>query len=219
MSAEKAGLIEGLVIRRMRRLQLLRGFLLRLCGAHISYRVGVGANVVVEYPRCLSIDHDVTILDRSYLHCLSHKGVRIGCHTSFQGGLWLHCGGRLGNWTPGFFHIGSHCFVGPYGVMGAGGGISIGDHVQMGPMVSIHAENHRYEDVDKRIDEQGVWHQGVVIEDDCWIGAKVIILDGVTIGQGCVIGAGAVVTGSIPPYSVAVGNPARVVKRRGQKVG
>ena len=54
----------------------------------------------------------------------------------------------------------------------------------------------------------------VIIEDDVWIGARVIILPGVTIGTGSVIGAGAVISKSIPPYSVAVGNPARIVKNR-----
>ena len=57
----------------------------------------------------------------------------------------------------------------------------------------------------------------VIIEDDVWIGARAIILPGVIIGKGSVIGAGAVVAKSIPPYSVAVGNPARVVKTRTDK--
>lgn len=197
-----------------RRTELLRGHWLRFRGACISHHVGIGPRVCVEYPQCLSIDHDVTIMEGGFLHCLSEKGVHIGHNTSFHIGLWLHCGGSNERAGTGFFHIGDHSFVGPYGIMGAGGGIEIGNHVQMGPMVSIHAENHHFEDPDKRIDEQGVWHQGVIIEDDCWIGAKAIILDGVTIGRGSVIGAGAVVTRSVPPYSVAVGNPARVIKRR-----
>ncbi|MBA2748254.1 MAG: acyltransferase, partial [Tatlockia sp.] len=56
--------------------------------------------------------------------------------------------------------------------------------------------------------------QGVVIEDNCWLGYGVKVLDGVTIGEGSVIGAGAVVTKDIPPYSVAVGVPAKVVRSR-----
>ena len=198
-----------------RRMQLLRGRLLGLRGARISHRVGVGKGVCIEYPGYLTIDHDVTILDRSYLHCLSQAGVVIGHHTSFHIGLWLHCGGRRGIPGQGFFHIGNHSFIGPYSIMGAGnGGITIGNYVALGQMVTIHAENHRFGDPDKRIVDQGTEYKGVRIEDDCWIGTKAVILDGVTIGRGSVVGAGAVVTKSLPPFSVAVGNPARVIRMR-----
>lgn len=67
------------------------------------------------------------------------------------------------------------------------------------------------------IREQGVTREGIIIEDDCWLGSGVKVLDGVTIGKGCVIGANSVVTKDIPPYSVAVGAPARVIKKRGEK--
>jgi acetyltransferase-like isoleucine patch superfamily enzyme len=61
---------------------------------------------------------------------------------------------------------------------------------------------------------KGVTRQGIVIEDDCWLGHGVTVLDGVTIGKGSVIGAGSVVNKDIPPYSVAVGAPVRVIKSR-----
>jgi acetyltransferase-like isoleucine patch superfamily enzyme len=62
--------------------------------------------------------------------------------------------------------------------------------------------------------EQGVTQKGIVIEDDCWIAANSIILDGVTIGRGSVVAAGAVVSKSVPPYSVVAGVPARIIKSR-----
>lgn len=93
--------------------------------------------------------------------------------------------------------------------------VSIGSHVMMGPNVLIYTQNHRTDDPDISMDRQGMAElRPVFIEDDVWIGARVIILPGVTIGTGSVVGAGAVVAKSIPPYSVAVGNPARVVKSR-----
>ncbi|NUQ39504.1 MAG: hypothetical protein HUU23_17315 [Caldilineales bacterium] len=58
----------------------------------------------------------------------------------------------------------------------------------------------------------------IVIEDDVWLGVGAIVLDGVTIGRGAVIGAGAVVTESIPAYAIAVGAPARVVGHRRQQI-
>jgi acetyltransferase-like isoleucine patch superfamily enzyme len=102
-------------------------------------------------------------------------------------------------------------------VMGAGGGICIGNHVLIGQSVNIHAENHRFADPNLRIDQQGVSYQGVIIKDDVWIGSKTTILDGVTIDQGAVIGAGAVVTKPIPPYAIAIGVPARIIGTRGKE--
>ena len=94
-------------------------------------------------------------------------------------------------------------------------GVIIGNDVMMGPDVVIYTNNHCTDRIDIPMREQGMKEINPVnIEDDVWIGARVIILPGVTIGKGSVIGAGAVVSKSIPPYSVAVGNPAVVVKER-----
>jgi maltose O-acetyltransferase len=95
------------------------------------------------------------------------------------------------------------------------GTVTIGNNVMMGPNVIVMTINHRMEDTTRPMITQGYTpEQPVVIEDDVWIGMRTIILPGVRIGTGSVIGAGAVVTKSIPPYSIAVGNPARVVKSR-----
>lgn len=95
------------------------------------------------------------------------------------------------------------------------GNVRIGCHVMMGPEVLIYTQNHDFSRVDITMDKQGFSEEKqVIIEDDVWIGARVIILPGVKIGRGSVIGAGSVVAKSIPEYSVAVGNPAKVVKRR-----
>ncbi len=208
--------MESLLVRYDRRLQLLRGQMLRWRGAQAGVRFGVGRHVQIWHPDCLAAGHDVTILDCAYIRS-GHPGtVRVGNHTAFHVGFWLDCG--TADDPPGIFTIGSHCLVQAYGVMNMGAGrITIGDHVIMGQMVTIHVGDHIFEDRTRRIDEQGVVHQGVVIGDDCWIGAKVAVLDGVTIGQGSVIGAGSVVTRSIPPYCVAVGNPARVIRERGSR--
>lgn len=92
--------------------------------------------------------------------------------------------------------------------------VIIGDDVLLGPFVGIHGSNYNYEDKFKRIVEQGTTSKGIRIEDDVWIGSHATILDGVTVGKGAVIGAGAVVTKDIPPYSVAIGMPAKVIKER-----
>ena len=88
--------------------------------------------------------------------------------------------------------------------------VIIGDRVQMGPNVSIYSAGHDTS-VLSRIKFVEFGHP-IRIEDDCWIGGGVTILPNVTIGRGSTVGAGAVVTKSIPPYSVALGAPAKVVK-------
>ena len=95
------------------------------------------------------------------------------------------------------------------------GGVNIGKHVMMGPEVYIYTQNHDFKRTDITMDKQG-WstEKTVVIEDDVWIGSRVTILPGVTIGEGSIIGASSVVTKSCPPYSIVAGNPAVVVKYR-----
>lgn len=94
-------------------------------------------------------------------------------------------------------------------------GVTLRSHVMMGPDVLIFTQNHQTADTEIPMREQGMAPlKPVVIGDDVWIGARVCILPGVTIGQGAVIGACAVVSKDVPAYSVAVGNPARVVKKR-----
>ncbi len=114
----------------------------------------------------------------------------------------------------GFIVIGTHCSINPFCVLQGYGGITIGDHVRIAAHTSLVAFNHNFEDTEQTIREQGSQAKGIVIEDDVWIGSGVRVLDGVRIGKGSVIGAGAVVTADIPPYSVAVGVPARVMRKR-----
>lgn len=95
------------------------------------------------------------------------------------------------------------------------GAVTIGDHVMMGSDCVIYSRNHAFDRVDIPMMQQGYQpEKPVVIGNDVWIGGHVILLPGVHIGDGAVIGAGAVVAKSIPPYAVAVGNPARVIKYR-----
>jgi acetyltransferase-like isoleucine patch superfamily enzyme len=94
------------------------------------------------------------------------------------------------------------------------GSISIGSEVRIASHVMIIGANHIFDDPNRSIHSQGLKRQTVIIEDDVWIAGRVNIMAGVKIGQGSVIGAGSVVTHDIPPYSVAVGVPARVIKTR-----
>lgn len=101
-------------------------------------------------------------------------------------------------------------------ILNAGGGISIGDNVLIGPGVIIYSQNHVFSDPDVAINQQGYDEKPVVIEDDVWLGARTIILPGVTVRKGAVVAAGAVVTKDVGEYDVVAGVPA---KRIGSRVG
>jgi acetyltransferase-like isoleucine patch superfamily enzyme len=114
----------------------------------------------------------------------------------------------------GQIEIGSDTCLGPYTCVAGPGRITIGNFCLISSHCGIYANNHIFTDLSRPIAVQGVTTKGIVIEDDCWLGTGVKVLDGVKIGSGSVIGAGAVVTKDIPPYSIAVGVPARVIRSR-----
>ena len=93
------------------------------------------------------------------------------------------------------------------------GPVRIGNAVIFAQNVVMSGLNHSYEDINLPISKQKVSTATITIEDECWIGANAVVTAGVTVGRHSVIAAGAVVTKNIPPYSVAVGNPARVIKQ------
>lgn len=95
-----------------------------------------------------------------------------------------------------------------------GGKIHIGNDVIIGPMTTIRAANHRFDDPCRPIREQGHRAGRIIIEDDVWIAANVVVLADVTIGRSSVVGAGSVVTRDIPAFSIAAGNPARIIRSR-----
>ena len=103
--------------------------------------------------------------------------------------------------------LGINCMI-PYN-------LKVGKDVMMGPYVIIIGENHEYSRLDMPMRLQGYrFKKPVQIGDDVWIGARAIILPGITIGQGAIVGAGSVVTKDVPPYSICAGNPAKVIKYR-----
>jgi len=128
---------------------------------------------------------------------------------------YLNCVG--GDWSGhrGFIKLGDNSEVGPYSVLWGAGGITIGNNVHIGAHVSITA--HEAEHV--RPDQTDVWRpldfyfEPVTIEDHTLVCSGAVIVPGVTIGHHSMIGGGAVVTEDIPPYSLAVGCPARVIRR------
>ena len=107
--------------------------------------------------------------------------------------------------------IGDHTRIGLHNTII--GPVEIGNNVNLAQGITVTALNHNFSDSNKRIDEQGVNTNPVTIEDDVWIGANAVVLPGVTIGNHCVVAAGAVVTKDVPPHSLVAGVPAKVIKQ------
>ena len=107
--------------------------------------------------------------------------------------------------------IGNHTRIGLHNTII--GPVTIGSHVNLAQGITVTALNHNFEAPERRIDEQGVSTQQVIIGDDIWIGANAVVLPGVTVGNHCVIAAGAVVTKDVPPHSLVAGVPAKIIKQ------
>ena len=160
----------------------------------------------------LSTGKNVYIGNYSYLDCLSVGGVHLGDGVTIREGCWLQLTSHYDK--PGAsIEIGNNVYIGPRSILGAAAKITIGERCQFGANVSLVAENHEFSG-DAEIFDQGVVQKGIAIGRDVWIGNNVTVLDGVTIGDGSVIGAGTVLTRSVPPRSVVVGVPGRVIKSR-----
>ena len=153
------------------------------------------------------IDDGVTI----YAH--SDGGdVRLGDRVHLYRGTIVEVG------AGGSVHIGddTHIQAG-CNLKGFLGNVLIGCNVQVAPQCGFSPYEHQFEDCDATIKSQGIRSAGdIVLEDDVWLGIGVKVLEGVRVGRGAVIGAGAVVTKDIPPFAIAVGVPARVIRMRGK---
>lgn len=113
--------------------------------------------------------------------------------------------------------FGDYCSIGPYCNFASKSFIEIGSYTSIGPGSQVIAGGHAFDDPDVPVVKQRRISKGIRIGSGCWLGAGVIVTDGSVIGDNCIIGAGAMVKGEIPPYSVAVGTPARVLYDRREK--
>ncbi|WP_291276045.1 acyltransferase [Flavobacterium sp.] len=157
------------------------------------------------------------------LHHLVHIGTYTLIKTTqrstiqFNANVAIHDYVKLLAEDGGVIIFGEKVNIGDYSTIRASRAtIDIGPHTMLGQRVTLISTNHAYKRRDQYIHDQDIDAEkiGIKIGADCWLGAGCIILPGVTIGNGAVIGAHAVVTKDIPDYSIAVGNPARVISTR-----
>ncbi len=175
------------------------------CFIHYSSKIKCSSKICIKGN--LSIDRNC------YIDALSTEGIEFGNNVSIGKNTTIECTGTLRQLGKGL-KVGNNVGLGTHGFFGCAGGIEIGDDTIFGNYVSLHSENHNFSKCDVPIRLQGVNRKGIRIGKDCWIGAKVTILDGSEIGDGCIIAAGAVVRGYIPAYTIIGGVPAKVIKSR-----
>lgn len=133
--------------------------------------------------------------------------LQVGAQTLFEPGVWITVGDE------GRIVIGEGCFLNLGVMVAAQGLVEIGDHCMFANGCFVTDANHRFSDLTMPITWQGFDSKGPTrIGDNVWCGANVVITSGVTVGERCVIGANSVVTKDLPPYSIAAGSPARVLR-------
>ena len=177
---------------------------------HMEGFAAIEKNVRLRYSDHIRLGHGSYLDEGVYIHACP-AGVVIGNNTLIMHGSVLHVYNfrKLPN---SGIKIGENSLIGEYTVIRGQGGVSIGDRVYTSPMTQLIAVNHVFDDPNRPFIEQGITARGIVIEDDVWLGSNVVITDGVRIGKGAVVAAGAVVTQDVPPHTVAAGVPARIVR-------
>jgi len=198
-------LLLGLLIRRatwlMRGVFKLLFLQRRIATVFMAKGVNLRGASLIRFGKGVTLERGV-IIDG-----LMRKGVVLGDNVKI-GAYSVIVGAPVSNLGEGI-SMGANSAVDAFSFIGSSGFVSIGENVIMGQHVSFHPENHVYDRTDIPIRSQGTTRLGITIEDDCWVGANVTFLDGAVVGRGCVIGAGSVVRGKIPPYCIAIGVPAK----------
>lgn len=187
----------------------VRGLFYRLI-LHMDGLAAIESRVRLRFADHIRLGHGVYLDENVYLHACP-QGIEIGPRTIVMHGALLHVY-NFRDMPQSGIKIGSDSLIGEYSVIRGQGGVQIGDRVYTSPFTQIIAVNHVFDDPNRPFVEQGITAQGIIIEDDVWLGAGAIITDGVRVGKGAVVAAGAVVTKDVLPHTVVGGVPAKPIK-------
>ena len=193
----------GYLVRR-----ILLSSLFERCGKGVIF----GKGLMIRKPGQIRIGAQVAIDDATLLDGGMEEGTAI---TIGNGSVISKSCVIQAKTSP--LSMGRNCDIGAHVILSSIGGINLGDSVLIAGNCYIGGGRYHTDDLEKPIMYQGIYSRGAVkIGDGTWIGASATILDGVSIGKGCVIGAGSLVTKDISDYGVAIGSPARVIQYRNQ---
>ncbi len=206
-------LLQGIILTTLLGLptvfaSVLRAKLYRVIFGQIGKGCLIEKNVRLSVPSRIFMGDRVFLGEYSYLDPEDIKA-RINLGDNVHISRLCSLRGRGGSIVIGdSVHLGRNTYINGIG------GVEIGRECLLGPNVQLISGNHIFDDPSVPIRLQGTKREKIVIGDDVWLGMSAIVLPGVNIATGCVIGTGAVVTKDIPPYSIAIGVPAKVVRKR-----
>ncbi len=204
MMNKNIGIIDKFLILFRTGIKCVRGIFKRVFLKEAHGMLLVGKGVQISHGKHIRCGKNVKFEDYSEIHGLCSEGLNFGDYVTISRGVMIRPSSYYGGDYGIGLTMGEHSSIGPYGYVGCSGRITIGKNVMFGPKCSLFAENHVFSDTQNSIKSQGVQQKGITVEDDCWIGSNVTILDGVTIGKGSVIGAGSLVNKNVPAGSVVV---------------
>jgi len=172
--------------------------------------VKIGRYVKIINPQNVSIGNNVTISDGCTLVAVSETGIVLDDHVTLKDRVYLDTEG-----ADGYIKLGKAVYIGTGSTLHGHQGLEIMDDCLLAQNITITPYSHKFDDCEQKIITQGGHTRKVTIEKDSYIGMGCCVLYGADIHEGSVIGSGSVVVHSIPSYSVAVGVPAKVIKKRG----
>ncbi|PEO66118.1 transferase [Bacillus toyonensis] len=196
-----------------RAVQMLRGVIFKVRVRNAKGLTFIGKNLNLKSGKKIIVGKSFTVKNQVTIDGLSKKGVKLGDNVTICNNVIIECTGVIRDLGEGL-KIGDRSSIGDFSFIAARGYIDIGNDVLIAPRVSFHSENHVFEKNDIPIRIQGESRKGIKVEDNCWIGAGSIILDGVTIGTGSIVAAGSVITKDVEPYTIVAGVPAKKIKSR-----
>lgn len=206
--------IDKIIIYKNAGSKFFRGIYKRLFLKQAKGLLLVGKNVQITHGKNICCGKNVKFEDFSEIHGLCRDGIILGDYVTISRGVMIRPSSYYGIDLGEGLVIGNHSSIGPYSYVGCAGKIIIGENVMFGPRCNIFAENHIFSDLESTIKSQGVKRKGIVVEDDCWIGGNVTILDGVTIGKGSVIGADSLISKNVPAGSIIIDKRNRTERKR-----
>ncbi len=180
------------------------------CKARIHQRSKISLAATIKFPAFVRLGQRCIVRTAVIIDAPGPTLLVLGDGVQLNRGVYLGAFGK-------HFEVGARTQCNRNALIDGRGSIRIGSDVLVGPGAQLISYQHRFESLEVPINQQGVEVGEIVIEDDVWIGAGAIVLANITIGRGSIVGAGAVVTRSCPPYSILAGIPARIIGERGQK--
>jgi acetyltransferase-like isoleucine patch superfamily enzyme len=178
---------------------------------HMGANVKIGCGVKIVNPQYVSLDDNVFVDDHCTLIARSERGIIVQEGTTLKYGVYLDT-----ERAAGYIEIGKRVYIGTGCCLHGHEGLEIGDDTLFAQNITITPYSHCFDDVTQPIIKQGGHMRKVTIGRDCYLGKCVSVLYSADIEEGAVIGSGSVVVKTIPAYSVAVGVPARVIRKRGE---